>query len=84
MVGAPLYLTDKSKKIFRAIANSPSQMIPSNRLFLKVKGFDPHLEEAEIEESLQSLEFHNLVGKSGDFYYLTSTGNIVGKKMRFL
>jgi predicted transcriptional regulator len=74
-----MFMLDKDMQILRVIANSSSQTISHEHIFLEAKKTSG-MEEDQVEESLKTLELNGLVGRRGDLYYTTTKGSIIARK----
>ncbi|MDI6811468.1 MAG: hypothetical protein QMD80_07360 [archaeon] len=59
-----MFMLDKDMQILRVIANSSSQTISHEHIFLEAKKTSS-MEEDQVEESLKTLELNGLVGRRG-------------------
>ena len=74
-----MFVSDKTMRILRVIANFSSQTIPCDQIFLEAKRTSD-MDAEQVEESLKILELNGLVGKRGDLYYTTTKGSIIARK----
>ena len=74
-----MFVSDKTMRILRVIANFSSQTIPCGQIFLEAKRTSD-MDAEQVEESLKILELNGLVGKRGDLYYTTTKGSIIARK----
>jgi len=74
-----MFVSDKTMRILRVIANFSSQTIPYDQIFLEAKKTSG-MDAEQVEESLKILELNGLVGRRGDLYYTTTRGSIIARK----
>ena len=74
-----MFVSEKTMRILRVIANFSSQTIPYDQIFSEAQKTSS-MDAEQVEDSLKILELNGLVGRRGDLYYTTTRGGILARK----